>query len=252
MKSIIRTMMILTLVSVFAMGISTSAYLIAIPTSLSNVQSKLQKNGFRILGTHHNVITITNKELQNTNTYTATLQVYVGSSGIRIQNPEYFGAAYLDHRYKQGYFQVTMTALIKVFGNLKGSQERLNSNELSNYRFMPGMPQFKQFISVCKTEKVQRKIQGNKNILYTLPLPNGTILVGHRLSTGTNGFLRKLGQTKNSQILPYEVLIYSNEVKMMHPKFYLALSLPQLSMDQFMKIADIPDKIERDIRNAYK
>ena len=38
----------------------------------------------------------------------------------------------------------------------------------------------------------------------------------------------------------------------MNPKYYLALSLPNLSMGTFMKISDIPGKIEEDIKADYK
>lgn len=251
MKRVIITIAILALLSISAMGARISAYLITPSTSISNVKYKLKENGFSILGINNNVITITNKELQRTNTYLATLQVYVGAAEIRIQNPVYFAMAYLDD-YKKGQLTVTVSSLTQAFGSLKKSSEHLDASALYHYRFMPGMPYFDEPISVSKLENIYTKVVGNRNILYTLPLPNGSLLVGHKLSTGTNGFLKRLNQTKNSQILPYEALVFTNEVKMMHPKFYLALSLPQLRKNQFMKISDIPDKIERDIKNAYR
>jgi len=83
-------------------------------------------------------------------------------------------------------------------------------------------------------------------------LPSGALLVGHKLSSSTNGFLGTLGQTANAQILPYEALVYSNKVLMMNPKYYLALSLPQLTIGEFMKISSVPGEIESDIKKAYK
>ena len=105
---------------------------------------------------------------------------------------------------------------------------------------MMAMPYFDEPVIISKADKVYEKVAGNKNILYSLSLPNGSILVGHKLSTTTSDFLKVLGESKNAQILPYEALVFSNQVKIMNPKYYLALSLPQLSMSQFMKISDIP------------
>ncbi len=252
MKKIITTMATVALLSTSAMAESVSTYLIGASASAADVKSKLKANGFDVLATTNNVVTITNAELQATNTYLATLQVYVGDSDVRVQNPAYFGAAYLDDKYKKGQFKTTVASLTKALGSLKNSTEKLDSADLSGYHFMMGMPYFDEPITISKANKVYEKVAGNKNVAYSLTLPNGSILVGHKLSPSTNAFLKTLNQTKNSQILPYEALVLSNEVKIMNPKFYLALSLPQLSMGQFMQISSVPDQIEKDITNAYK
>ncbi len=252
MKKIIIMLMTIALFNISLMAENVSTYLIANSASLSDVQSKLKANGFNVLATNNNVVTISNTELKATNTYLATLQVYVGSSEIRVQNPAYFGAAYLAGAYTKNKFKETISALEKALGSLHGSSEKLEAKDLSNYHFMMGMPYFDEPMIVSELNDVYKKVSNNPNILYSLTLPNGTILVGHKLSSASNNFLNILHQTKNSQILPYEALIYSNQVKIMNPKFYLALSLPQLSMSQFMKISDIPNKIEDDITNAYK
>lgn len=252
MKRTITTVATVALLSTAAIAESVSTYLIGTPASTADVKTKLKANGFKVLATTNNVVTITNAELQATNTYVATLQVYVGSSDVRVQNPAYFGAAYLDSKYKKGQFKATTNSLTKALGDLKGSNEKLDSSELGGYHFMMGMPYFDEPVTVRKANKVYEKIAGNSRISYSLTLPNGSILVGHKLSLGTSDFLKTLGQTKNGQILPYEALVFSNEVKIMNPKFYLALSLPQLSMGEFMQISDIPGKIEKDITNAYK
>ncbi len=252
MKKIITTVATLALLTTSTMAESVSTYLIGNATSANEAQSKLKANGFDVLATTNNVITITNPELQATNTYLATLQVYVGGSDVRVQNPAYFAPAYLDGAYSKGQFKSTIDSLKKALGELKGSSEKLEASDIPGYHFMMGMPCFSDAISVNDTDKVYEKVAGNENILYRLTLPNGVILVGHKLSPSTSGFLTTLHQTNNSQILPYEALVSSNQVKIMNPKFYLALSLPQLTMGQFMKISDIPDKIEADIANAYK
>lgn len=252
MRHTISILMAVALLTTVSMAKDVSAYLIATSSSLANVESKLKANGFDILATTNNVVTITNSELQASNTYVATLQVHVGSSDTRVQNPDYFGKAYLQSAYKEGQFKNTVDALTKALGTMKNSVEKLDSDDLSDYHFMIGMPYFKDAITVIKAPNIHQKVAGNKDIAYSLSLPNGTLLVGHKLSSTTNDFLNTLQQTKNGQILPYEALVYSNKVLMMNPKFYLALSLPQLSMGQFMQISSIPGEIEADIKKAYK
>jgi hypothetical protein len=251
MKKMIMIIASMALLSTTVMAEDVSTYLVGKSASIADVKSKLEANGFDVLATANNVVTITNKELQSTNTYLATLQVYVSGSDVRVQNPAYFAGAYLDN-YKKGKFSTTINALTKALGNLSKSIEKLDSNDLGDYHFMVGMPYFNEPIIISNKDKVYEKVSKNQDILYSLTLPNGSILVGHKLSKKARGFLASLGQVKNSQILPYESLVFSNQVKVMNPKFYLALSLPQLSMGQFMKISDIPDLIVDEITNTYK
>ena len=252
MRKNITTLLAMAIVTTSAMAEDVSAYLISASAPLSDVQSKLESNGFDVLATTRNVITITNPELQASNTYVATLHVYVGGSDVRVQNPAYFGAAYLQDAYTKGQFKNTVAALTKALGSMTGSKEKLDSSDIADYHFMMSMPYFQDVITVAEGTNIDKKIAGNADIAYSLSLPSGALLVGHKLNASTNGFLSTLGQTANSQILPYEALVYSNKVLMMNPKYYLALSLPQLTMGQFMKISSIPAEIETDIKKAYK
>jgi len=93
--------------------------------------------------------------------------------------------------------------------------------------------------------------KAKKYIAYTLKLPNGTVLVGHKLSKQTNMFLNTIGSERNSNLLPYQSLIKGDKVVILDPKYYLALSLPLLSMADFMKISSVPRGIEKEIEHVY-
>ena len=231
-----------------------SAHFVAPAQSLDSVKKKLTENGFKILATTnildgHNVITITNDELKATNTYMAAIHVNVNGSDVRVQNPSYLGAAFLGDKYKYGKFKATVNALEKALGSLKGSKQKTDFDELEDYNFMMGMPKVDDTITVKEGKDLASKV---KNSAYKLTLPNGLVLVGHKLSKKTNKFLKTLGEEKNAQILPYESMVFGNEAQILDPKFYLALSLPNLSMGQFMEIASIPDEIEKEITKDYK
>jgi hypothetical protein len=235
-----------------------SAHYVAAAQGLDAVKSKLTANGFEILATTsiiggHDVITITNAELQATNTYMATLQVSVSGSEVRVQNPSYLGAAYLGDGYSYGQFKATVNSLEKALGSLSGSAQKTDFSDLGSYRFMFGMPKLADTITVKEGTGLAAKAKANtKNVAYTLALPNGVTLVGHKLRGKTNKFLKTLGQEKNAQLLPYESMVFANAAQILDPKYYLALSLPLLSMGEFMEIASVPDQIEKDIKRAYK
>ncbi len=235
-----------------------SAHYVTPAQSVNDVKSKLTKNGFKILATTtpiagHKILSITNDELKATNTYMAVINVNVGAKEVRVQNPSYLGAAYLGDKYKYGQFKATVNALEKALGSLKGSNQKTDFSDLAEYHFMFGMPKLADTITVKEGKGLAKKVTAkNKYVAYTLTLPNGLILVGHNLKGETNKFLKTLNQERNAQLLPYQSMVYGNAVQMLDPKYYLALSLPLLSMGEFMKIASVPDQIEKDIKRAYK
>ena len=231
-----------------------SAYFIAPIQPLDSLKKSLTDNGFKILAITniidgHDVITITNDELQATNTYMATIHIGVSNSDVRVQNPSYLGAAFLGEKYKYGEFKATVNALEKALGSLKDSKQKTDFSNLEDYNFMIGMPKVDDTITIKEGKDLASNV---KNIAYKLTLPNGLILVGHKLSKKTNKFLKILGEEQNAQILPYKSMVFGNAVQILDPKFYLALSLPNLTLGQFMEIASVPDEIEKEIIKAYR
>jgi len=239
-----------------------TAYYVSVIQPASSLKFKLTANGFKILASTEildgkTVITITNNQLRATNSYMATLQILVNKSKneIRVQNPSYLGAAYLQDNYKYGQFKETLHALESSLGKMNEVADKITFSKLANYRFMFGMPNLKDYIIISENKKDTQSITGltaKKYISYSLKLENGTLLVGHKLKEKTNDFLKKIGETKNSQLLPYEAMIENGKVSILDPKYYLALSLPLLSMSDFMKIATTPDQIVKDIKKAYQ
>ena len=231
-----------------------SAHFVAPAQTIDSVKKKLTENGFEILSTTniidgHDVLAITNDELKATNTYMGAIHVSVNGSDVRVQNPSYLGAAFLGDKYKYGQFKATVNALEKALGSLKGSKQKTDFSDLEDYNFMMGMPKVDDTITVKEGKDLASKVS---DVAYTLTLPNGNVLVGHKLSKKTNNFLKTVNEENNAQILPYESMVSGDEAQILDPKFYLALSLPNLSMGQFMKIASVPDDIETEITKAYK
>jgi hypothetical protein len=222
-----------------------------------SVASKLKANGFSVLATTapvkgSTVITITNKELKATNSWLATLNVLVNDKEVRVQNPSYFGAAYLGDTFKYGQFAGTLKSLQKALGDLHTVEDEFKLSKLPKYQFMMGMPYVDETIEVGEGADLVSKLKDNKYVAYSLTLPNGATLVGHSLRSRTNKFLLKIDAAHNAHILPYRSMIKDGKAVMLDPKYYLAVSLPLLSMGEFMQIASTPAEIEKDIKRTYK
>ncbi len=234
-----------------------STYYAAKAQSADKVKSKLKANGFSILATTEpikgsTVITVTNQELKNTNSWLATLNVLVNEKEVRVQNPSYFGAAYLQDKFKYGQFAGTLKSLQKALGDLYTVKDEFKLSKLAKYQFMMGMAYVEDTIVVGEGADLDAKLKDNKYVAYSLKLPNGSTLVGHSLRSRTNKFLLKIDAGHNAQILPYRSMIKDGKAEMLDPKYYLAVSLPLLSMGEFMKIASAPAEIEKDIKRTYK
>ena len=240
--------------------IKLSTYYVAKYQSVRQLKSKLEKNGFIILAideifNNKYVLTITNEELKQTNSFLATLHLLVNEEKeIRIQNPSYFGAAYLQEKFKYGQFKNTLIALENVFGEMYETEDRLNFTDLWDYNFMLGMPHFEDTFVIGRGDYVLKILETKevqKNISYKIKLPNGAILIGHKLKNSTYAYLDKIAARNNALIFPYQVMIKGEKAYMLSPRYYLALSLPMLSMTDFMKIASAPQEIKKEIKQIY-
>ncbi|MBT8348318.1 MAG: hypothetical protein HKP62_02585, partial [Sulfurovum sp.] len=154
-----------------------SAYYAAKAQSASAVASKLKANGFTILAQTapikgSTVITVTNKELKNTNSWLATLNVLVNEKEVRVQNPSYFGAAYLQEKFKYGQFTATLKSLQKALGDLHTVADEFKLAKLPKYQFMMGMAYVGDTIEVGEGADLDTKLKDNKYVAYSLKLPN--------------------------------------------------------------------------------
>ena len=238
-----------------------TAYYMSNSQTVEELRTKLEMNGFEVLATdeifeNRIVISFTNEALKNTNSFLSVLHMSVSKGvEVRVQNPSYYGAAFLQDEFKYGQFMETLKALESTLGEMYEVEDKLALSNLSNYHFMLGMPHFNDTIVLAKgSDIIERVNESNrtKYISYVLPLPNGSTLVGHKLNTKTYDYLKKIKAQNNAQIFPYKVMIKDEEAVMLSPKYYLALSLPLLSMTDFLKIASAPDEIEKDIKIVYE
>ncbi len=249
---------------------SVNAYLISQMMTAEEVSSKLTSAGFEVIGTYE----INKKNKLQTVIYTNdTLKKMASKPGrgfagigrilidgtnnqLSISNPVYFGKAFMQDDADYATLKGIKDSLTAVFADVKPSDDKWGYEDLSDYQFMTMMPYYQDSAVVGEgdTAELVKKAESYKSgklHLFTLKLADDKYLVGYELSKRTAKFVEKIG-VQNASVLPYTILIENNEARMLAAKYYLAVSYPQLTMTQFMKIATVPGAIETELAKPFK
>ncbi len=263
------SMLFIAVMTLFSFSLSASekvsAYLQGPYQDAATVASKLKSAGFEVVGQDEVAPGITTvlftcptlKKMGNNpkRGFVAVMRAMSNKNDnlLSVTNPQYFGRAYMQKEYNDADAQKVLAKINKAFPGLKGSKESLGAGDLAKYHFTFGMPYYEDMDKVAKGahNDLVEKIKGNGKAIFTLPLGENRTLVGCKLSDKTSKFIKKIG-TKNAIVLPYAVLIEGDAAYILAPKYYLALSYPQLKMTQFMKIATTPGKITKECKKAFK
>ncbi len=187
---------------------------------------------------------------------------------ISYTTPEYWLNAY----YRDD-FDAVKTVLDPLSGKLEkvmqesgtyagtafGSEKGLDVDDLRSYKYMMGMPKFHEtkelgdFASykeaIDKVESSLLKGVPDVTKVYSIEIPGKELkLYGFALGgeKGESHFLPivDVSEPKHTAFLPYEFLVMGNEVHMLHGRFRIALSFPDLKMGTFTKIMSSPGDIK--------
>jgi len=244
-----------------------SAYLHAPLMDTKTVEAQLTKAGFEILNTYKvdkkgiaTSIVFTNKEIvdmasKNNRGFAGALRVTIDKHNklTSIQNPIYLMKAFMQDEYNQELAEKTLKSIRDNFTDLKDSTEIIKFRVLERFQFMEGMPRYNDMVTVkkAKNEVLYKKAKKSKKILFEQKLSNGSILLGMKLGKRTTKFVKKTGY-QNAGLLPYPVLIENGEVKILDPKYYIAVMYPMLKMSQFMTISTVPGAINKEMDKIFR
>jgi len=242
-----------------------SAYLRADLIDADKAQEKLKNAGFEIIAVapldkKKKLISIvfTNDALkklaaQPNKGHLGTLRLLIDPKNkqISITNPIYLAKAILQDSFDKKVPKEILTALVNEFKSVRNSFDKLKFQLLPKYQFMNGMPFYKDYMVVARGDNLKAKLVKNKRVIYSFDLPNGATLVGVKLNRRTRKFPKRIG-TNNAGMLPYPLLIENGEARILDPKYYLALMYPQLTMEEFMTIATVPDGIRKDCTKVFR
>lgn len=239
-----------------------SAYFSAPYADAKTVESKLSGAGFKVLTSYSpagkenlNVIVFTNDSLTANASkplrgFAAIQRVMVDSTAktVSVTNPGYWLPAFMQTDFQAGTDTAVTASITKALGTLTPTKDVLKSADLPAYQFMKEMPHYQDMIELKKGAALAVK---EKKKLFEVKLANGSILAGVKMSKTSENFIDKIGADK-AILLPYTILIEDGKAYTLHAKYYLAISYPLLSMDEFMTISSIPDTIERSLKKSVK
>ena len=261
------TLIILLFVSsLFSKELST--YFYSDIQSEQSVKLNLIKVGFKVIGSYNAMQDENYKVL----IYTSNLFKQIASKQNRafasigkilinkkdnilvFTNPKYFSTAFLQDDINNALVSQIQNRLKSAF-TFKQSPYNIDEDDLSSYHFMISMPYYEDMISVANGKNLSQKLlQNHKNeIVFSIKLANQTLYgIKMNIKGGEKDYISTLNQQKHSVLLPYMVLVKEDEALILHPKYYLALSLPKLTMGEFMTIMDTPTNIEDYFKSLFK
>ena len=242
-----------------------SAYLRGDLLTVEEVETKIKKAGFRVITsakidkkgdlisvifTNDALINMSSKESRG---FASNLRVLINKkeNQISITNPLYLLKGFLQDDFDRASATKLLTAITSKFGKLKNSNDNLKFQLLPKYQFMSGLPFYKDTQVVATGDNLVEKLKNNKRVFFQQKLNNGSVLVGVKLNKRTNKFLKKIG-TNNAAMLPLPVLIENGKAMILDPKFYISIMYPKLKMEEFMKIATIPDDMAKDAKRVFR
>jgi len=200
--------------------------------------------------------------------------VYKNGDLIEIShlNPLYWGNAYYRTSFPEveGNYKTLIKKIETLFKSLMeyknlpyGSKSGKSIEKLRKYSYMIGMPKFDKVVVISKksdyTQMVKRirknlaaKLGGSIKV-YEVSYPDQNLTlfgVGLWGQKGEKKFLPKIDykEPKHVTFMPYELLVMKDRVVMLHGRFRIALSFPDLSMGTFMKIVSTPGDIANSMR----
>ena len=236
---------------------------------------------------NRSVIIFTSSELENAVKTTGGLTGFAvalrigitnenGKTVVSYTNPFYWGNAYFRNDFDKvsayytavaGRLEKAMKTSGEFIGKPFGSKHGLTEKALRKYHYMFAMPYFDNLIELAtfdnytaaldKIESGLKKGVSDVKMIYKVAIPGQeSTLYGFALSgeKGESKFLPiiDIGLPKHTAFLPYEVLVTGNKVLMLHGRYRIALSFPDLTMMTFTKIMSTPGNIENLLKQLVK
>lgn len=252
----------------------------AFAEKLAAVKQALTAAGFEIAGEYlvreeAAVLVVTGDALKKAAAATdrggfgAAVRVSLTGAAGKVQ-VAYTNPAWMANAYRMGTDLADVAATLDAAlgaGVPFGSKDGLTAEQLRSYHYMVMMPYFTDqevlathasyAEAIEKSEKglAQSKavrlisridIPGKEQSLFSVAILEGP---------GSDANVMKATDTapqRHTAHLPYEFLVSGGKVVMLHGKFRIAQSFPDLTMGTFMKISGAPAGIEKAIKGAVR
>lgn len=246
-----------------------------LPAQLSQVEKKLQAEGFSVLGQHlpkgvagraslvvadPAMLAAIRASGPSSSIVAASIRVGVDSEGnVSYMNPDYWYRAYLRGKFpaSQEAVKSVQQRLVKALGEGTGFGGDVPQAELSDYRYMFGMERFdsanSELASYASFDEALKAVKDNlakgvgdtRQVYEVLMADKKMAVFGVAMNSSSEGegwWVSKIG-TDHPAALPYELFIVDNKVYALYARYRIALAWPALGMGQFMTIINAPEAI---------
>jgi len=199
----------------------------------------------------------------------AVIRVAVTRNGDRTE-VSYVDPLYLGQAYHIGDLSGVAATFEKVLGRGESfGAKGLSEGQLKEYHYMMFMPYFKdrkvigRFDSHDEAVKKVAAALADKDsdmaAVWQVRIDEQQTLFGVRLhggkwKAGMKGIMDKIdiGTPKATAALPWELLVSGAELVYLPGKFRIAIMFPDLTMNTFMKISDVPDNMDESAEKLGK
>ncbi|MFY9151366.1 MAG: hypothetical protein WAO52_05075 [Prolixibacteraceae bacterium] len=236
---------------------------------------------------NRSLIILSSPELQNAvkkvgglTGFAATLRIGItlenGKTLVSYTNPVYWGNAFFRNDFEKvsasyATLNTNLEKSMKECGSFSGkqfgSEKGLSVADIRKYHYMMGMPYFDDTVELQDFDSYQSalaKVESSitsgvqhLKLVYKVAIPDRNLtLYGFALSgpEGESKFLPviDINNPKHTAFLPYEVLVADDKVLMLHGRYRIAVSFPDLTMGTFSKIMSTPGAIEDQLKQLVK
>ena len=251
--------------------------------NLTELKEGLEEEGFVVLGSYkpaedsrRKVLSFTYPKLLKAVSglcETVGISVYGGWLLPRLKQEQKFrckilsigGNAFLQDEYPvaESTVKELISRILDAFGSGSsniafGSSQEFSAEDLREYHYMFSMPYFEDQVELGEFESHNQALEtietnlGNSEncikVFRQTVKSQETVLYGIGLkgTTGEGHFLPiiDIAEHKHTAFLPYELLVNGKKVYMLHGRFRIAVSFPDLTMMTFGKIMSTPGDIE--------
>ncbi len=199
-----------------------------------------------------------------------------GKTVVSYTNPLYWGNAYFRDDFDKvfilyatlkAHLEMAMKASGNFDGSAFGSEKGLSEKDLRKYHYMMAMPYFNDVVELGKfgsytdaVEKIEANLKKGVPGVAMVSAANfpGMELTLYNLALtapeGESKFMPTIdiGHPQHTAFLPYEILVSGNQVVMLHGRYRIALSFPDLTMGTFTKIMSTPGYIEDQFKQVVQ
>ena len=249
---------------------------------LDAVEKKTVAAGFTTLGRYtpaglpdYAVLVVSDKPLLNairqlggSSIVGAGIRISVQSDGtVAYMNPDYWYRAYFRTGYARAEVAVRQeqARLAAALGGGAGFGGDESAQDLPHYRYMAGMERFdsdKNLLATSKDfnaavtrvrENLVRGIHHTAQVYEVVMADKKIAVFGVAMNDEQNGDARwvyKIGGEDYIAGLPYELYIVGNKTYALYGRYRIAIGWPNLGMDHFARITDVPEAIRDTLRGV--